>query len=190
MKFDNFDFVSSFDTVTAVILGAVLATLGGFVATQLERWTIRRERRVNAAEIFDELLSSVSLIVEFTRETHGRGDPYGPFTIRLLHSIDRELAVYDRNRERLFDISKAELRFRIQNAMTKLSISLDGMYELTSEINAKSADKPSGKPDSEKDDSDLDALRTDRDIAFSTVLEIGEELKLIADELKTHIKKL
>ena len=44
LKPDDLDFISNFDTVWAVILGAVLATLGGFAATQFEQLMGRRER--------------------------------------------------------------------------------------------------------------------------------------------------
>lgn len=42
---EDFDFISNFDTVWAVALGAILATLGGFAATQMERVMGRRYLR-------------------------------------------------------------------------------------------------------------------------------------------------
>jgi len=36
VRAETFDFVSNLDTLWAVVAGAVLATAGGFVATQIE----------------------------------------------------------------------------------------------------------------------------------------------------------
>src|SRR5580704_4579749 len=98
------------DTVWAVVLGAVLATLGGFLATQLEGYFRRRERERGSALLFGELLTVIALLLKISDESRGRGDPYGPLTMRLLRGVQREAETYDRNRESLYDLRDGSLR--------------------------------------------------------------------------------
>src|SRR5450432_3102624 len=99
MAIDTFGFLTDQSTLIAVILGAILATIGGFVATALERILDRRERERYAAMFFGEVLSTLAIIVRFADETKKIGDPYGPVTMRMLRSARSELDIYDRNRE-------------------------------------------------------------------------------------------
>jgi len=63
LKPEDLDFVSNFSTFWAVFLGAILATIGGFGATQAE-WILERKRRErNAAIFFGELLSTMNIIL-------------------------------------------------------------------------------------------------------------------------------
>ncbi|HLY79453.1 MAG TPA: hypothetical protein VKQ70_08780, partial [Caulobacteraceae bacterium] len=72
------------ETLWAVILGAVLATIGGFLSTSYEASFRRREREHGAALLFGEILSVLELIIGMTRDARGRGTPYGTWTMRLL----------------------------------------------------------------------------------------------------------
>ena len=81
---DDYDFISNFSTVGAIVLGSLLATLGGLAATQLE-WRFERQRRERqAALFFGEVLSTLLVILQIAKQTKGRGDPYGPITLRML----------------------------------------------------------------------------------------------------------
>ena len=83
---EDMDFISNFNTLWAVFLGAILATLGGFVATQAE-WILERKRRErNAAIFFGELLTTMNIILTIADETRAVGDPYGPIALRMLRS--------------------------------------------------------------------------------------------------------
>ena len=104
MTNDTFGFLVDQNTLIAVILGAILATIGGFVATMLERYLDKRERERNAALFFGEILSSLGIILRFADDTKKVGDPYGPVTMRMLLSARNELNLYDRNREIIFDL--------------------------------------------------------------------------------------
>ncbi len=174
---DDFDFISNFDTVWAVVLGAVLATLGGFAATQFERITARRERERNAALLFGEVLSTMVIILELAQETRGRGDPYGPVTMRMLMSARRELEVYERNRERLFELADGGLRARIHTLMVRLSMPLEGIFEYTRELaDATSRLAASGVPPDEAR-GELDEIAARRDSSFEFLMETAEQIK-------------
>ncbi|MBV8976653.1 MAG: hypothetical protein JOZ13_04660 [Alphaproteobacteria bacterium] len=136
MAGDTFGFLTDQNTLFAVVLGAILATIGGFVATVMERTLDRRERRRNSAVFFGELLSSLAIILRFADDTKKIGEPYGPITLRMLRSARSELDLYDRNRETLFDLGDADLRARIQTLVIRLSMPLDGVIEATDEIKA------------------------------------------------------
>ena len=129
MRLDNLDFTPHADTLMAVVLGALLATLSGFAATQLESISKRRERERDAALLFGELLSSIGVILEGAAGARGRGDPYGPITMRMLRLARRELNIYDRNREALSDLRDGALRTAIHSVMVRMSLPLDGLIE-------------------------------------------------------------
>jgi len=126
--------VAGAETLWAVILGAVLATGGGFAATQLEAFFRRRERERGAARLFGEILSVLELIARLADEARARGDPYGPLTMRLLRAVRRETEVYDRNRESLYDLRDANLRARIHALMVRMTVALEGVFDATSQI--------------------------------------------------------
>lgn len=125
---------SGTETVAAVVLGAVLATAGGLVAGHLERREHRRERERTAALLFGEILAAMEIIAPLAIEARTRGDPYGPFTLRLLRALRREAETYDRYREALYDIRDAELRMRLYTLMVQLGLSLEGVLDGTDEL--------------------------------------------------------
>ena len=124
------------ETVWAVVVGAVLATIGGFVATQLEAAMRRRERQLNAAIMFGEILSALETIVGIAESSRSRGDPYGAMTLRLLRAGERETETYERNRSALYDLRDSEVRIRIHVIMVQLTLALEGVSEASSLIAA------------------------------------------------------
>jgi hypothetical protein len=136
LKPEDMDFISNFSTVWAVFLGAILATLGGFAATQME-WQIERVRRErNAALFFGEVLQTLCVLLNMADESRAIGDPYGPITLRMLRSALREIDIYNRNRETLYDIRKAELRARVHTQILRITMSCDGVFDSIQEISA------------------------------------------------------
>jgi hypothetical protein len=174
---EDLDFISSFDTVWAVVLGAVLATLGGFAATQMERIVGRQERERSAALLFGEVLATLAVILELAGETHGRGDPYGPVTMRLLRSARREMDIYERNRERLFDLRDGELRARIHTAMVRLSVPFDGVFDTTREVAELENRVLAAGMSSTETDARRAMLCERREAAFEFALEAAAQLQ-------------
>ncbi len=134
MASGGFHFQSGEETLWAVVIGAVLATAGGFVATQLEAIMRRRERERSAALLFGEVLAVLELITGMADEARGRGEPYGPLTMRLLRAVRREIETYDRNREALYDLRNAKLRGQIHAVMVRVTLALEGVADTTAEI--------------------------------------------------------
>ncbi len=137
MRPETYDFLGNLSAVWTVLLGALLATGGGFCATQLERYLEHRRRERNAALLFAEVLSTLGIILNMTHETYGRGDPFGPITLRMLRSARREIDIYDRNRESLFDIQDAALRAKIHSIVLRLAMPMDSIFDATQEIAAE-----------------------------------------------------
>jgi hypothetical protein len=117
------------DTLVAVVIGAALATLGGVLAGQVEHYLERRERERNAGLLFGEILAALNMIVQLAGEARGRGDPFGPITMRILKAAQRETQIYDRNRELLFAVSDAPLRARTHILLLQISLTLDAVFE-------------------------------------------------------------
>lgn len=136
LKPDDYDFVSNFDTVWAVVLGAFLATIGGFIATQLEAYFEHRRRERNAALFFGEVLSTLRILLNFAADTKKVGDPYGPVTMRMLRSARREIDIYERNRESLYDLRDGEMRARIHTLILRIGMPIDGIFDSTTELDA------------------------------------------------------
>ncbi len=122
------------ETLLAVILGAALATVGGFSERQFERLIQRREKERSAALMFGELLNAMRLILRLADEARGRGDPYGPITLRFIRGAKREADIYDRNRETLLDLRDPNIRARISVLIARLSFSFDGVLDAHGEV--------------------------------------------------------
>ncbi len=135
VRAEGFDFISNLDTLVAVVAGALLATAGGFVANQIEHRVDSRRRERQAALFFGEIMALLGVTVGAAGRARGIGDPYGPVTMRLLRMIRRELDVYDRNRERLFELSDPALRARIHITLLRTMMGVEGVLEAAGQAN-------------------------------------------------------
>jgi hypothetical protein len=188
---NDMDFIQNFSTIWAVFLGALLATIGGFAATQLE-WVLERRRRErNAAIFFGELLTTLNIILTIAGETRGVGDPYGPITLRMLRSAVKEVEIYNRNRETLFDLRDAEMRARIHTLVLRIVMPADGVFDATNEImNVQGQLRAPGLSDSDRAEfaARLEKLQETRISAFDTVLESSQLLKDVVKKLEPIAK--
>ena len=181
-----FDSASNHSAVWAVVLGALLATAGGFAATQLERYFEHKRRERNAALFFGELLTTLQIILAFSKDTHGRGDPFGPITTRMLRSARKEIEIYDRNREALLDLRDADLRARIQTLVIRLTMPLEGIFEAGAEISAyQSQAKASDREEFRRDlEERIAEIKTSRDSGFQFVVETADQMTAIVRDLE------
>ena len=131
---DSFDFLSNFSAVWAIVLGALLATVGGLAATQIEWHFEKRRREQHAALFFGEVLSTLLVILRIAKRVKGIGDPYGPVTLRMLRQAVQEVSIYDRNRESLYNLRDGSLRARIHTSVLRISSPLNGIFDSTEEI--------------------------------------------------------
>lgn len=136
MRPEQFEFVTNLDTLAAVVLGALLATAGGLVAEHYEDQIERRRKERDAARFFGEILASIDEILDFAFQSQKIGDPWGPVTIRMFRTARRESEVYERNRERLFDIHDPSLRARIHRHFLLESFPLEAIVDYCDEIGA------------------------------------------------------
>jgi hypothetical protein len=179
------------ETLWAVVIGAVLATLGGFVATQLEGFVRRREREREAALLFGEILSALETIITIARQARQRGEPYGPFTLRLVRAARREIETYERNRGSLYDLREAEIRIRIHVLMVQVTLALEGVTDSTAGIaQAQDAlgDLAPDHPRLAATQERLDGLTRGRDAAFDAMQEATAETKALVAVLRPLAK--
>lgn len=126
-----FDVAGLNSQFVAILLGAFLASAGGFLVTWLlDRMERKRQERSIALVCLD-LLASLAVMTQLAERARGRGDPYGPYTLRLVRGCLRDLDVYERNRERIADIADPGVRAEIYQCMTRLTLSLDGILSET-----------------------------------------------------------
>jgi hypothetical protein len=86
----HLDIDTGASTLIGVTAGALLATLGGLLAGQFEHHLRRLEREKSAALLFGEILAALRLILRLAQDAHGRGDPFGSITTRILRAAQRE----------------------------------------------------------------------------------------------------
>jgi hypothetical protein len=115
------------DTLAAVTLGAVVATLSGVVANMVEARARSRERERAAAVLVGEALAALRTILETAVQSMEVGERYGPVTQRILIAARGELDLYERNRELLLDLRDAQLRADLHSMMLRLAMPLDGV---------------------------------------------------------------
>ncbi len=120
----------------AMLLGAFLASAGGFLVTWLLDHLDRRRQERSIALVCLDLLSSLDVMTNLADRSRSRGDPYGPFTLRLVRGCMRDLSVYERNRERIADISDPDLRAQIYQCMARINLSIDSVLSETDGIAA------------------------------------------------------
>lgn len=129
MKQSAFDFIGNLDTLIAVVVGAMLATIGGLIGEHFEDQIERKRRERDAARFFAEILNTIDTLVDRAIESQKIGDPWGPVTLRLFRTALREAEIYERNRERLFDLHDGELRKRIHTHVVSEILPLEGMID-------------------------------------------------------------
>lgn len=166
------------DTMVAVVLGALLATLGGFLAARLEAWLRRREREEDAALLLGEIVFTFCIVLKMAAESRAVGDPYGPITLQMLHGARREADVYARYRERLPDLRDGTLRIDVHKLMLTLTMTLEGLLESHARI-AALPNTPAGK-------AAASAIGPARDSAFDFIVETVPRL----DPLLTRLAVL
>jgi hypothetical protein len=152
-----------------VALGAVVATLGSFAASLYERRAFRRERERDAALVFAELLHALSLHIQVLRDAHGHGDPFGPITVRMARAVRREVEIYDRNRERLFNVRDAALRLHARALIARLTFALERVLDASESI-------AGGASEAERAE-----LASGREQAYEFLVECADELPRLAN---------
>ena len=155
------------ETLLAVILGAALATAGGFSERQIERAIQKREKERSAALFFGELLSAMRVMMKLANDARSRGEPFGPVTLRFMRSIQGEIAIYDRNRETLLDLRSASIRANISVLIARLSFALGGVTDTTAELASLQDDAPEER---------RKALAEARTISFDFAVETAAEI--------------
>ena len=192
MRAESFDFISNLDTLWAVGLGAVLATVGGFAATQLEHRVDAGRKQRQAALFFGEVMSLLGVTVSAAARARGIGDPYGPVTMRLLRMIQREMDVYDRNRERLFELRDPSLRIRIHTTLLRTIMGVEGALEAADECHTLEAELKMNPEMSEPRREHLQARLADqcrrRDGGFDFLIEASQQAAKVVKELEPIAK--
>jgi hypothetical protein len=178
MAIAHFNLETGQETLIAVAVGATLATLGGFLAGQFEHALHRRERERNAALLFGEILSALKLLIQLADESRGRGDPYGMITLRMIRAAQREADTYDRNREALFDLRRADVRAQIHTLLIRLTLAFDGVLTSTDEIIEADLALKSAVADQARAayQARIDTFTEDRAGAFDYAVELGVEI--------------
>ena len=129
-----FDLIGNLDTLLAVTVGAVLATLGALFAELIEDRMNRKRSERDAARFFGEILTTMGRTIDMALASQKIGDPWGPVTQRMFRMAQREAGVYERNRERLFQIDDMGLRARIHQHFLTEYFPIEAIVESSAAI--------------------------------------------------------
>jgi hypothetical protein len=151
----------------------------------------RKRREQHAAQFFGEVLTTLQYILEIAHQTYGRGDPFGPITMRMLRSAKREIDIYDRNRETLYDLHDARLRTRIHALILRINAPLEGVFDTNDEIRIvetqlKSPDFPAIHRDETR--ARLELLIQSRVAGYEFAMENAEQINGALRELEPIAK--
>ncbi|MEL7541195.1 MAG: hypothetical protein AAGJ51_09860, partial [Pseudomonadota bacterium] len=135
MRNSVFDFIDNLDTLLAVVVGALLATGGALVAELVQDRLGQKRRERDAARFFGEILASVDLILDRAFQSMDVGERWGDVTQRLFKTALDEAAIYERNRERLFEIRDMELRRIIHVHFLTEIVPLTALIDIFNDIN-------------------------------------------------------
>ncbi|MEL6724962.1 MAG: hypothetical protein AAFP81_03585 [Pseudomonadota bacterium] len=129
MRQSVFDYIDNLDTLLAVIIGALLATGGAMVAELVQEKLGRKRRERDAARFFGEILSSVDRVLDRAFASMEMGERWGSVSKRLFRTALDETRIYERNRERLFEIHDIELRRTIHTHFLEETVPLVALLE-------------------------------------------------------------
>ncbi len=183
----DMDFLSNFSTTWQLLIGALLATIGGFVATQIEWAVEHRRRQRNAAVFLGELLSTLRRVMELAEQTKRIGEPFGPVTLRILRGAQREIELYDRNRENLLDLQDVGLRARIHTLILRISMPLDGVFDTSQELDALNLDlhaRDIADAHRQELEQRVTALRDRREGSYAYMMENVSQIRPMVTELE------
>lgn len=131
-----FDYVGNLDTLLAVVVGAILATGGALVADVIRERAGRAQRERDAARFYGDILLSIDQVLDAAFVSQAVGDRWGAVTRRLFRAALNEAKVYERNREKLFEIQDMDLRFRIHEHFLRKLLPMIAVLEYSDEIAA------------------------------------------------------
>ena len=134
MRQSVFDYIDNLDTLLAVIVGALLATGGAMVAELVQDRLGRKRKEREAARFFGEILTSADRVLDRAFASLEIGEEWGAVSKRLFRTALDETAVYERNRERLFDIRDIPLRRAIHLHFLEETVPLVALVETWDEI--------------------------------------------------------
>ena len=169
MRQSIFDYVGNLDTLIAVIIGALLATLGALFAELIQDRLNRKRRERDAARFFGEILASIDRIIDFAFDTMAIGDEWGSVTQRVFETALREAGVYERNRERLFDIHDAQLRERIHTHFLMETFPIEAVLKSCEQIEQARGNETLPPHPSDQGSARLEDLRIGRQRALEAL---------------------
>ncbi|MBO6687030.1 MAG: hypothetical protein JJ931_06360 [Henriciella sp.] len=174
MRQSVFDYIDNLDTLLAVIVGAVLATGGAMVAELVQDRLGQKRKERDAARFFGEILASVDRVLDRAIESMAIGERWGDVTLRLFRTALNEAAIYERNRERLFELRDMQLRQDIHVHFLTEMVPLVALNENSREIAELEKELKHAEALSEDKratiEEDLETLRTTREGALNAVM--------------------
>ena len=188
MRQSVFDYIDNLDTLLAVIVGAVLATGGAMVAELVQDRLGQKRKERDAARFFGEILASVDRVLDRAVASMEIGERWGDVTLRLFRTALNEAAIYERNRERLFELRDMQLRQDLHIHFLTELVPLVALNEASLEIAAlekelKLADALSEASQATIED-ELEALRSTREGALDAILAEHAKTEAICKRLE------
>ena len=188
MRNSVFDYIDNLDTLLAVVIGALLATGGALVAELVQDRLGQKRRERDAARFFGEILASVDLVLDRAFNSLDIGDRWGDVSRRLFETALNEAAIYERNRERLFELRDMELRREnhkhILTEMVPLNAVIDNCKDIASLEKDLQSENYVSLEQRQTMIAELESLRNAREAALASVRDEHAETEAICKRLE------
>ena len=103
----------------------------------------------------------------------------------MLKSARKEIEIYDRNRESLFDLRHSDLRARIQTLIIRITMPIEGIFDASEEIlRCQDQLRDAGAIPRPDLDARIASLREQRDGGYDFIMETAEQLPSIIRDLE------
>lgn len=113
--------------LVAVIVGGILATIGGFLANIYEDRREQRRQGIHLRYVLMDALRTVQALNDGVLAQ--KQFFFDPGWYRAMSSLRNEYQIYERNREQMVHLNDRELRTDIANFMIRLSLVADGFMD-------------------------------------------------------------
>ena len=129
-----FSIIDQAGTLIAILVGAVLATLGALFADLYRERGQRKRRERDAAKAFGQILASIISMMRFTVRSQGIGTPWGNLTVRFMQLCLKQGQWFEENLNLLFDIEDVFLRHKIRTYTGALMYPVQSMVDYSLQI--------------------------------------------------------
>lgn len=127
MRDTIFSLLDNMETLAAIVVGAMLATLGALFAERIQDSRKKKQRQEDAANAIGIIITTILGSLHMFVRSRSFGDQWGTITDMYLQNGLRQMRWFEENRHRLFDLADVSFRREILAELLGLDFPLQGL---------------------------------------------------------------